>query len=278
MPRFVAVGEIMLDVSAPAGVPGHTLHAPLCVRAGGSAVTAARWAAAAGADAAVVGRIGADAVGGLVRGAIVADGVEPRLAVDRDLPTGTFVECGSGAARAVVVERGANRALSPDDLGQLEADALLVSGFVLLHADVAAAGEQALARTTAAWRAVDLGSAHLVGRRSVSSSANALFANEDEARAFTGRDSERAVGALADRFRLVCVKRGRLGAILAVDGRQVRVPGEPLTEPLAGAGDALAGTLLSALAAGNDPEAALELACGVAIRAATSPAPPRLSP
>nr|MBA2461051.1 hypothetical protein [Actinomycetota bacterium] len=63
MPRFIAVGEVMLDVSAPALEPGRALHAPLRVRVGGSAVTAARWATAAGADAAVVGRIGADTVG-----------------------------------------------------------------------------------------------------------------------------------------------------------------------------------------------------------------------
>lgn len=268
MPRFIAVGEVMLDLSTPALEPGQALHAPVRIRVGGSAVTAARCAAAAGAEAVVIGRVGDDPVGRALRAAVSADGVEARIAVDPELSTGLFLESGSGEKRAVIVDRGANSALAMSDLGSLEADALLVSGFVLFHEDVAAAGEHALEQTTATWRAVDIGSARLMNDNRLPNAANSLFANEEEARALTGLDAERSLSALADRFRLVCIKRAELGALLVVDGNEVRTTGTSIPAPRAGAGDALAGTLLAALVAGAEPDAALDVACRAAVHAA----------
>ena len=51
MARFVAVGEVMLDIAAEQVVPGSVLHAPIRVRPGGSPVTAALAAAAEGVEA-----------------------------------------------------------------------------------------------------------------------------------------------------------------------------------------------------------------------------------
>ena len=278
--RLIAVGEVMLDIACASVVPGETSHAPIRVRPGGSPVTAALWAVAAGLDATVVGRVGADAPGHAVRASLADAGIEPRLATDRGHPTGTFLEAGTGAQQAIVADRGANAFLRPDDLGDLTGGAVLVSGYVLLHDDTFDAGRAALERAAAGLIAVDAGSARLVTRVGSHTAlgrmlgANAIFADADEAEALTGQTGDAAVATLAERFRLVCVKRGAEGAVASFDGVvERRSPPERLLHGAAGAGDALAGVLLAELVLGRDLGGALERACGAGTRAAAGSRP-----
>ena len=79
----------MIDiVCAETPTRGSRVHAGVSVGAGGSAVNAAKCAAAAGAEACVVGRIGNDPAGDLVRATLAGSGIEAHLARDPDLRTG----------------------------------------------------------------------------------------------------------------------------------------------------------------------------------------------
>jgi sugar/nucleoside kinase (ribokinase family) len=273
--RLIAVGEVMLDIASAGILPGEILHGPIRVRPGGSPVTASLWAVAAGLDATVVGRVGADAPGHAVRASLADAGIEPRLATDLGHPTGTFLEAGAGAERAIVADRGANAFLRPDDLGDLTGSAVLVSGYVLLNDDTFDAGRAALEHAAAEFIAVDAGSARLVTRVGAHTAlarmlgANAIFADASEAEALTGETGDAALAALAERFRLVCVKRGADGAVASLDGVVERRPApERLPHGAAGAGDALAGVLLAELAQERALGDALEYACAAGTRAA----------
>ena len=126
-------------------------------------------------------------------------------------PTGTFLEAGTGAQRAIVADRGANAFLRPDDLGDLTGAAVLVSGYVLLHDDTFDAGRAALEHAAADFIAVDAGSARLVTRVGAHTAvarmlgANAIFADAAEAKALTGETGDaaahRARGAVQARVR-----------------------------------------------------------------------------
>jgi sugar/nucleoside kinase (ribokinase family) len=148
----------MVDVvCAETPSPGSRVHAGVSVGAGGSAVNAATWAAGAGAEACVVGRIGNDPAGDLVRATLAASGIEARLARDPDLPTGVVVALRSDEAMSIVANRGANASLSPADVpDRLEGDALLVSGFALFQSGSTDAARAALERFGGDWAAVDL--------------------------------------------------------------------------------------------------------------------------
>jgi sugar/nucleoside kinase (ribokinase family) len=261
--RLVALGEVMLDISTEAIVPGERRHAPVRVRAGGSPVTAALAAAAEGVPSAVVGRVGADFAAHAVRAALEAAGVEARLDVDPELPTGTFFEADAG--RTVVADRGANARL---EVGEIAAEAVLVSGYFLLRDE----GEGALEHMRADWLAVDAGSSRLLSEGALArmAGANALFVNADEARALTGQTGQAALDALAPSFRLVCVKLGVDGAIAALDGTTATAtPPERVHEQRAGAGDAFAGALLASLLLGRSLGEALERACAAGARMAS---------
>ena len=273
--RLIAVGEVMLDIASAGIAPGEMRHGPIRVRAGGSPVTAAYSAVAAGVDATVVGRIGADPSGHAVRAALSGAGIDARLAVDGAHPTGTFLEVGSGGDRAIAADRGANATLSEGDLGDLAADAVLLSGYVLLHDDTARAGRAALERAAARWVAVDAASTGLVSRigadaaRSRMLGANAIFADDGEAHALTGETGDGAADLLAEQFDLVCVKLGADGAIARLGPASERRPApERLPHGAAGAGDAFAGALLAGLVLGRSLGDALEAACAAGTRAA----------
>jgi sugar/nucleoside kinase (ribokinase family) len=240
--KLVAVGDVMVDVETDR-LPAHgeRAHAHVTLRAGGSAVNAALVARELGADAQVVGRIGADPAGDLVLAALAQREVDARLARDDELPTGTAVALGD----AVVADRGANARLSPGDLpSPLHGDALLVSGFALFQDGSRDAALAALEAFDGEWTAVDLASPRL---------ARADF---DARIVFATRAEAKAVPRLESRFEIVCLKDDY---------------GVDRTSPF-GAGDAYAAAFLVALAGGADVDDARERATA---RAAASAAPLR---
>lgn len=276
--RFVAVGDVLVDViAAEAPPPGSRVHASVGLRAGGSAANAAAWAAALGASAAVVGKVGSDPAGELVARELAGRGIEAHLARDPDLPTGAAVALGAGASAGVVAFPGASGRLAPDDVPDpLDGDALLVSGFSLLQSGSAAGARAALARFAGRWAAVDLASPSLAAAAAgqldeATSGANVIVVTAEEARAVTGAEPEDAARALAARFAVVCVKLGERGAVAAQGVGIERAAGESVVRRSRfGAGDAFAAALLVALAAGESLARSLSLACETGGRAAAS--------
>jgi sugar/nucleoside kinase (ribokinase family) len=210
-----------------------------------------------------------------VTDALAAVGVEPLLARDDEVGTGTFVASGS----AIVADPGASLRLVPEDLPPvLEADAVIVSGYTLLQAGPERAARAALERARTPLLAVDAASAKLVAAYGVerffevTTAVDVLLANADEARVLTGLDGEEAAVALASRYRIACVKLGLDGAVAASDGTVVRVRPEPLDDIAAiGAGDAFAAGFLLALVRDAELEEAVGAGCNAAVAALTRP-------
>ncbi len=188
-------------------------HGPIRVRAGGTPVNAAL---AIESGATVIGRVGDDAAAAAIRGALA--GLETRLAVDPERPTGTFVELADGT---VFADRGANAALALDDVLPLAADAVLVSGYVDLPV---------LEQVDARWRAFIC----TPTTREIPAAANVVFANDDEASRLELGERE-----------IVVLTHGPRGSTVYRDGRAVFAA--PSGDDGTGAGDRLAGRFLSGL-------------------------------
>ena len=277
--RFVAVGDVLIDVLAGgAPGPGSRLHAPIALRAGGSAANAAAWATELGASATVIGRVGADAAGEFVARVLTERRIDARLARDPDLPTGVAIALGSGDSAGVVASPGASARLAPDDVpDRLDGGALLVSGFSLFQPSSAPGARAALERFAGPWAAVDLASANLAARAAGAldaafAGANIVLATADEARAvLAGAEPEEAVRRLASLVGLACIKLGQEGALAAQEAnveRSAHLPVERRSR--LGAGDAFAAGFLVALARGESLADALALGCETGARAAAS--------
>jgi sugar/nucleoside kinase (ribokinase family) len=257
---FVSVGEVLVDVSLGELAPGEARHASVRLRAGGTAVNAALAVGAAGSRAAVVGRVGDDAAGRLVRAELAAAGIEPLLAVDPARPTGTFVEALVAGERAVVADRVATDALRLGDLPAVEAGSLLVSGYLLFHDRTCEVARAALRSFGSGLAGATGGSSSLVDRGRLAG-LDVLVVNEEEARALTGLGEEAAAVELAGEVEIACVTLGAAGAVAARGSRLERVTGSELGGGL-GAGDAFAALLLVGLAAGRGLAEALAGAAG----------------
>jgi sugar/nucleoside kinase (ribokinase family) len=200
--RVVSLGDLALDVvvrvdtdvAAAADTP-----ARITLSAGGQGANVAAWAAALGAEARWLGTRGDDPAGRLVSERLGRLGVELVGPVGPE-DTGIVVSLVDGSGeRSMFPDRGAATRLRPAELrpGWLDCDHLHVSGYALLAEPIAQAAMSAvaLAREAGARISVDLSSWSTIRdtgadrfRALVQSLApDAVFANEDEDRAFGGR-------------------------------------------------------------------------------------------
>ena len=280
MSRIVVLGDVMVDVVARLArplAPGSDAPARIAFGGGGSAGNVAAWLAAAGTRPVLVGCVGDDARGRAAAGALRAAGVDARLVVDPERPTGTCVVLvAPGGERTMVPDAGANDGLAGDDLPDellARSGHLHVAGYALLREGSRPAARAAItrARERGMTVSVDPSSSALLSPAFLDEAdgAGLLLPNAGEAAALTGeRDPERAASLLAERVPEAVVTLGAEGA-LWTDGREVRRAPAVAADVVdtTGAGDAFAAGLLAARVAGSDPEGALAAGCRLAAEA-----------
>jgi sugar/nucleoside kinase (ribokinase family) len=279
----VVLGDVMVDVVARLSGPLATASdAPATIRfhGGGSAANTAAWLAAAGAEPVLVGCVGDDERGRDAQGELRLAGVDARLAVDPDLPTGTCVVLvAPDGERTMVPDAGANDALNEEDLPSEVFEPgghLHVAGYALLREGSRPAARAAVGRAARAGMtvSVDPSSSALLSPEFLdwADGAALLLPNRQEAEALTGLgDPEQAAAALAERFPEMVLTLGAEGA-LWTDGEEVlRAAAVPVgsVEDSTGAGDAFAAGLLAARLAGAPTAEALAAGCERAARAVT---------
>jgi sugar/nucleoside kinase (ribokinase family) len=271
VPDVIVVGDVMVDVAVEAGAlkRGGDVHGEVRLRFGGAGANAAVWAAHTGASVRLHGRVGDDPFGRAACEALRERGVEVALTVDPEERTGSMLVVHDGADRSMVADRGANGRLAPSDLPEaLEAEAVLLSGYLLFGLGSRAAALAALERARARWVAVDAASWPLIEAFGpqpffeATARATLLLANEMEAR---------ALQPVLGRYPAICVKLGPRGAELTTSDGVLRArAAEASGGDPTGAGDAFDGVLLGGLARRLDPAEALRRACEAGARAAAS--------
>ena len=281
MSRIVVLGDLMVDVVVRLSGPlaeASDAPAEIRFRGGGSAANTAAWLAAAGADVTLVGRVGDEERGRSAVEALRAAGVETRIAVDPERPTGTcLVLIDPGGERTMAPDAGANDGLAAEDLPDellAEAAHLHVAGYALLREGSRAAARAAIQGASRAGTgvSVDPSSSALLNADFLdwADGAGLLMPNAAEAHALTGEsDPEVAGRALAERFGEVVVTLGPDGA-LWTDGHEVlHAAAEPVdrVEDSTGAGDAFAAGFLSERVSGGSTAEALAAGCRLAARA-----------
>jgi sugar/nucleoside kinase (ribokinase family) len=239
--------------------------------------------AADGGDVAFVGRRGADIAGRNRDMELMGYGVDARLVMDPERPTGTCVVMVTHKGEGTMLsDPGANAALSPDDLPHdlfVPGAHLHVSGYTLLSEGGRSAGLAALdySRRAGMTASVDAASAAPLERvgaepfLELSSGAILLFVNVAQAKVLTGRDdAEAAARVLTAWYPQVVVKMGAEGALFYANGRPpVRVPAPPVDRVIdgTGAGDAFTAGFIPAWLDKKPPGEALGSGCRLAAHA-----------
>lgn len=288
MTRVVVVGDLMTDAVARARYPlarASDTPAVVTMHGGGSGANIASWLAVEGTEVAFVGRRGADITGRNRDMELMGYGVDARLVMDPERPTGTCVVLVTHKGeRTMLSDPGANAALTPEDLPRdlFAGGHLHLSGYTLINEGSRDAGLAALeaARRAGMSISVDCSSAAPLERTGAepflewTHGAKLLFANADQAKVLTGRDEpEAAVKVLTAWFPQVVIKLGAEGALWYGGSRPepARVPGEPVDRVVdgTGAGDAFTAGFLPAWLDGKPPAEALAAGNRLAAKAIT---------
>jgi sugar/nucleoside kinase (ribokinase family) len=246
---LLAVGDNVVDCYPDLGV----------MFPGGNTVNVAVHARRAGSASAYLGAVGTDAAGGLVRGSLVAEGVDTSL---------TRTVEGPNAYAIVRVVEG-NRVFEVGDVGVsrfrvTDADLERVAAADVVHTGECSMVEPDLPRLAEAARLLSFDFSerpweYVEKYAPLVSVAVLSAASVDEDPVVLARQ----VAALGPR--IVAVTQGPGGATLLADGQAYRAPAGsgPIVDTL-GAGDAFIARLLVGLAGGEEPEALLPAATSYA--------------
>jgi fructokinase len=267
--RTLCVGEALVDLVCERPVASISEADAFVPRFGGAVANVAVTAARRGADVALAGGVGTDAWGDWLHERLAAEGVDLTWFDRRDdiaTPI-SFVTLDAGAQPSFAIY-GAGVRAAITGLGERlgaavdACDALFFSSNTLVDADERALTLAARDRALAAGKPVILDpNLRLERWRSRSAAVEVVGAcvehaflvkcNEEEALALTGeRDVDRAAASLvAAGAQHVVVTLGAEGALLLGGGLDRDVPGVAATPVDAtGAGDAVTGVLIAALA------------------------------
>ncbi|MGP3959070.1 carbohydrate kinase family protein [Nonomuraea sp. 3N208] len=289
MTRVVVVGDLMTDAVARARYAlarASDTPAIVTMHGGGSGANIASWLAVEGAEVAFIGRRGADITGRNRDMELMGYGVDARLVMDPERPTGTCVVLVTHKGeRTMLSDPGANAALSPEDLPRdlfTSGSHLHLSGYTLINEGSRDAGLAALdmARRGGMSISVDCASSAPLERTGAepflewTNGAKLLFANADQAKVLTGRDdAEAAAKVLTAWFPQVVIKQNAEGALWFSNGRPepVHVAAEPVDKIVdgTGGGDAFSAGFLPAWLEGKPPAEALASGCRLAAKAIT---------
>src|SRR5689334_7253130 len=229
MTRIVVVGDLMTDTVARAALPlvkGSDTPAAVTAHGGGSGANIAAWLAADGAEVAFIGRRGADIAGRNRDMELMGYGVDARLVMDPERPTGMCVVMVTHKGdQTMLSDPGANAALSPDDLPQdlfTPGCHLHVSGYTLLNTGSRQATLAAISMASRAGMTISVDGAssaplERVGAEpflQMTNGATLLFVNTDQGRVLTGRtEPEQAARVLNAWYPHVVMKLGADGAL-----------------------------------------------------------------
>jgi ribokinase len=277
LPRLGTVtvlGSCNLDLVLPvARIPGPgetVLAAGLSRMAGGKGANQAVAAARAGAGCRIVGAVGRDDAGRLLRSALIEATVDVSGLRELDAPTGlAVVTVAADGENAIVVAAGANAELAPlpaADLARIAAAAVLL---VQLEVPM----DAVLAGAAAARHAGALVLLNAAPARSLPPDLLALVdllvVNEHEAGVLAGLpggDPDEAALRLVQTVPAVVVTLGAAGSLYRTAGsRAERVAAVPArVVDTTGAGDTFCGVLAAELAAGRPVGTAIRWASAAA--------------
>jgi sugar/nucleoside kinase (ribokinase family) len=286
MTRIVVVGDLMTDTVARAALPlakGSDTPAAVSAHGGGSGANIAAWLAVDGAEVAFVGRRGADIAGRNRDMELMGYGVDARLVMDPERPTGSCVVMITHKGdNTMLSDPGANAALSPDDLPTdlfIPACHLHVSGYTLLNEGSRPAAVTAIDYARRADMTISVDGASVapldrVGAEpylELTNGATLLFVNAAQAAVLTGRDDPgQAARVLTAWYPQVVVKMGGDGALFA-NGHPdpIRAPAEVVERFMdgTGSGDAICAGFLIPWLDKKPPLEALMSGCRLAARA-----------
>lgn len=230
---------------------------------GGSAANTIGGLSNLGVSAGLIGKIGENELGQKYLDDLRNNGIEPLL-LSSQTPTGSCISLISpDSERTMCTHLGAAVELAVQDINPIVFDGyshLYVEGYLVQNPELiefafSTAHEKGLTCI------LDLASYNVVEdnlefmQRLIRKYVDVVFANEEEATAFTGKEDTEALGEIGELAENVILKQGRRGSIVKIGNKISRVGViECNCIDTTGAGDLYAAGFLWAMASGMNPQ------------------------
>lgn len=278
--RIICYGDIIDDIVVIPNGPIRSdtdTHSLIRIRPGGSAANTAAWLAAAGTPVEFYGVVGQDDG---PRHANALPGVQTVLREHPILQTGRIVIVVQQEQRDMLTDRGANSALSPDDIPEArlrEVRILHLTGHTLLNESGFEGIRSLIARcrATGVLVSVSPGSASFIAElepkrvREIFDGVDFIFTALEDAALLTGESDPIAIAQeLNSQFGIAVVTQGSLGYTVAINATafSATVEATPIIDPT-GAGDAFCAGFLGSWLGDNDIRRAGENGAALAAKA-----------
>ena len=232
---------------------------------GGSAGNAIRGMACLGAGTGFIGKVGNDAYGKFYRQSLLERGTEANLLVSSELPSGvasTFIS--PDGERTFGTYLGGASTLKAEELS-LEMfkgySYLFIEGYLVQDHDMILRAIE-LAKEAGLQICLDMASYNIVEQDHdffsllINKYVDIVFANEEEAKAFTGKEPEEALDVIAKMCSIAIVKLGARGSLIRKGTEEVHVHAVTVDRVIdtTGAGDYFAAGFLYGLTCGYSLE------------------------
>jgi len=234
-----------------------TKHLETSLAAGGSAANTINGLAKLGAECGFIGKIGPDEMGKFFSDDMKASGIQPLLIQSKTESGRAVALVSPDSERTFATYLGASVELSDVDLkpenfagyGYLHIEGYLVQNHALIEKALRLAKAEGLmvSLDLASYNVVEDNLAFL--QEMSKKYVDILFANEEEARAFTGEENpEKALEIIADIVDIAIVKVGKKGSFIKKDGIKFKVGVvDVVSRDTTGAGDLYAGGFIYGL-------------------------------
>ena len=212
----------LVDLETSVKVQEFTGDLSKSLASGGSAANTIRSMAVLGAQTGYLGKIGRDEMGKFFAQDMLKTGVTPKL-IETDTPTGIAVALVSkDSERTFATHLGAAAELTPEDITSEIFDGfdiLHVEGYLIFNNELIEKAMQT-AKECGLTVSLDLASYNVVEanleflKYLVDKYVDILFANEEEAKAFTGKEPEEALEMISKVCDIAIVKVGEDGSFI----------------------------------------------------------------
>ena len=229
------------------------------IASGGSAANTINGLASLGVDVCFLGKVGNDELGALFAEDMAKNNIHPRLFLGSE-PTGRATALISkDSERTFATYLGSAIELTADDLSEEDFEGyhfFHVEGYLVQNNKLI---EQSMkiAKSKGLTVSLDLASYNVVEdnydflHRLVENYVDIVFANEEEAKAFTGEHPEEALNIIAEKSDIAVVKTGSKGSLVKCNGNVVTIdPIKVNSIDTTGAGDMYAAGFLYGLTKG----------------------------
>ena len=268
-------GMVMIDADRKKEIHNRIKGMEQSCATGGSTSNTIHGLARLGAPAGYIGKIGRDEMGDFFRREMARFHVTPHL-IESDVDTGiatTFIS--QDAERTFATYLGAAAMMTPDELDPKvfdQYDCIHVEGYLIFNHDLILKVCQ-IAKEKGLKISMDMASYNIIEanydfvKMLLTDYVDIIFANEEEAKAFTGKEGCEALEVLSEYCPVAIVKVGKEGSFIKMNGEVTQVGVIPVKAvDTTGAGDIYAAGFLYGLMNDYTPTKAGELAAYLAGR------------